>query len=348
MNVGILFGGKSEEHEVSCVSAYSIYQNIDREQFSPYLIGISKKGAFYYYTEALEHLLTGEWEQHLSPEAEVQFTIPGDVSLRYQDQRTVLDCLFPVLHGPYGEDGRLQGFLDYIGIPYVGNTVLSSAICMDKALAKDLLTLHRINQTKYICVKKGEALDRGALGNMRYPLFVKPVNMGSSVGITKVHEEDELGSAMEYAFRFDHKILIEEGVDAQEIECSVLEMPDGLWISTPGELIVREDFYSYDAKYHNGTTELRIPATLTEEIRMQIQECARRVFSVLHCKALARIDFFVDKNTRAVLVNEVNTMPGFTNISMYPKMLEHDGISYRILITRLIQIAMEDRRGEQQ
>lgn len=343
MNIAILFGGKSQEHEVSCISAYSIYTHIDKEKYNTHLIGITKEGKFKYFDHSPEKLLEGDWER-LASDAPVDILGNNGPVAIYKGEETIkIDCFFPVLHGPYGEDGKIQGLLDYSEVPYVGNGVLSSAICMDKVVSKDLLKLNNIPQTKYISIHKKQSADATKkIEEFKYPLFVKPANLGSSVGITKVKNQSELEKAIAEAFKYDNKILIEEGVNCREIECSVLENQGQLLISSPGELIVHDDFYDYDAKYKKNTTKLVIPADLSEETIDKIKKYAKEVFYILNCNALARIDFFIDKTNGQILVNEINTMPGFTSISMYPKLLGHDGITYPDLIDKLIVLAMEE------
>ena len=342
MNIGILFGGKSQEHEVSCISAYSIYKNIDKDKYKAYLIGITKEGKFRYYNDKPERLLEGLWEDYASDLPVDILGNNGPVAI-YDKETIELDCIFPVLHGPYGEDGRLQGILDYAAIPYVGNGLLSSAISMDKGVTKDLLKLYGLPQTRYItALKIEENKIKEDIKDFRYPLFVKPANLGSSVGISKVKDTLDLDKALEIAFIYDSKVIIEEGVECRELECSALELDGQIYISSIGELIVYDDFYDYESKYKKNTTKLVIPADLSPESAKEIKDYARKVFSILGCKSLARVDFFIDKENGKILVNELNTMPGFTNISMYPKLLEADGISYSQLIDRLISNAMEE------
>ena len=343
MKVGILFGGKSEEHEVSCISAHSIYSNIDKEKYEVYLIGITKNGKFKYFTGDISSLLDCTWENKVSSASVDILGNDNPVGIYTENSSIELDCIFPVLHGPYGEDGRVQGILDYSGIPYVGCGLLSSALCMDKAKSKDLLDSRGIMQTKYYTVKKGYNMDEvlSEVSDFEYPFFVKPSNMGSSVGITKVKTDIELKEAMDLALRYDDKILIEEGVDAREIEVSVLGNEGNIKVSTPGEIVVNDDFYDYDTKYKKGTSKLVIPAEISKEHMERIKLIAKQAYRILDCRGLARVDFFIDKNNGDILLNEINTMPGFTKISMYPKLMEHDGLSYKELISKLIELSFE-------
>ncbi|MGB5822963.1 MAG: D-alanine--D-alanine ligase family protein [Proteocatella sp.] len=343
MRIGILFGGKSEEHEVSCISAHSINKNIDKEKFEVYLIGITKKGKFKHFTGNTQMLLDCTWEKGIDNSKVEMLGNDGPVGIYADGVSIELDCIFPALHGPFGEDGRIQGILDYSGIPYVGCGVLSSALCMDKSHTKELLSKKDINQAKYIIVRRNYDMQKvyEGVSGFKYPLFVKPSNMGSSVGITKVKNQDELKSAMEKALEYDNKILIEEGVDARELEVAVIGNGQETQISTPGEIVVNDDFYDYDTKYKKGTSELFIPAEITKEQEYIIKNTAKLAYEALDCSGLARVDFFIDRNDGKVILNEINTMPGFTKISMYPKLLEYDGISYKELITKLIELSFK-------
>lgn len=345
MKIGIIFGGKSEEHEVSCISAHSIYKNIDRDKFEVYLIGITKQGKFRYFTGSPEMLLDCSWENGIDDSKVEILGNDRPVGIYGREIEVELDCIFPVLHGPYGEDGKLQGILDYSGIPYVGCGVLSSALCMDKAHTKDLLSRKGINQAKYIIVRKNYDIEKvyEGLCDFNYPLFVKPSNMGSSVGITKVKEPEALKRAIVMAFKYDNKVLVEEGIDARELEVSVIGNGKDVQISTPGEIVVNDDFYDYDTKYKKCTSQLFIPAKITKEQEAVIKNTAKMAYEALDCSGLARVDFFIDRNDGSIILNEINTMPGFTEISMYPKLLGYDGISYKELITKLIELSFETK-----
>lgn len=343
MNIAILFGGKSAEHEVSCLSAYSIYQNIDREKFSPILIGVTKKGKFKYYNSDIQHLLDATWENY-AESVYVEMIGSEDCPKIYVEDPIKIDCVFPVLHGPFGEDGRIQGILEYADIPYVGCDVISSALCMDKIMAKEIMNLNNIPQTRYLQYVSEEQIDQLSmkLRDFSYPLFIKPANLGSSVGISKVEKFEELERALGIAGHYDRKIIIEEGIDAREIEVGVLQSKNKIIISSPGELIIEDEFYDYDTKYKKDSTQWMIPADLSLEIIDEIKALAKKAFLLLGCKGIARVDFFVEKNTGKIFLNEVNTMPGFTKISMYPKLLDYEGITYTELISKLIDSAMED------
>ena len=254
-----------------------------------------------------------------------------------------LDCIFPVLHGPYGEDGRLQGILDYSGIPYVGCGMMSSALCMDKIYTKQLLNAAGVKQSRYSVVRKNHDMKsvKDDLEGFSYPLFVKPANMGSSVGITKVKNESELESAIEVALRYDSKVLVEEGVDAREIEVSVLGNDDEISVSTPGEIIVNDDFYDYETKYIKSTSTLQIPAEITEAQSKEIRSTAEAAYRALGCRGLSRVDFFIDRKDGSIILNEINTMPGLTDASGFPKMWAGSGQAFSTVIDQLIALAIE-------
>jgi D-alanine-D-alanine ligase len=308
--VGIIFGGKSAEHEISLLSAKNICDALDKEKFEPVLIKIDK---------------SGKWEHD-----------SGFESVRG------IDVAFPILHGPFGEDGTIQGFLKIADIPFVGAGVLASAVSMDKVIMKRLMRDAGIPIGKFISLKSNERRlpfsdVEAALGN---PVFIKPANMGSSVGINKVNSEAEYAAAVNNAFQYDTKIIIEEFIRGREIECAVLGNEEPI-ASVPGEVVPSHDFYSYDAKYvdENGAS-LKVPAMLGDKAKKQIQELAVKVFKALCCEGLSRVDFFL-KDNGEVIVNEINTMPGFTKVSMYPKMWEATGIPYTELLTRLIYLALD-------
>lgn len=317
IRVGIIFGGKSAEHEVSVRSAENVIEAIDKDKYEPVLIKIEKSGKW---------LLNNESR---FPSSEL------------------IDVAFPILHGPFGEDGTVQGLLKLAGIPFIGSGVLGSAVGMDKDVMKRLLRDAGIPIAKFVVAKEKEVPNyKDIVESLGSPFFIKPANMGSSVGVSKVTEESEVARAVENAFQYDRKILIEENIQGREIECSVLGN-DEPRASIPGEIIPSHDFYSYEAKYidENGA-KLEIPAKLSSELVEKVRELAIKTFRTLECEGLGRVDFFLKPNGE-VQVNEINTIPGFTSISMYPKMWEASGISYTELIDRLIQLALERFEKEQ-
>ncbi|MDR2376662.1 MAG: D-alanine--D-alanine ligase [Treponema sp.] len=367
INVGILFGGKSAEHEVSLESARNVYQAIDRDKFNPVLIGIDKDGQWLLQEDSRFLLNSGQLrEVRLNDGGSPIALIPrggGTLSFLNGENRAegggkpvevpVLDVVFPILHGPFGEDGTVQGLLKLAGIPFVGSGVLGSALGMDKDVMKRLLRDEDIPIGKFLALRSHEKIPsyREVAETLGSPVFIKPANMGSSVGIAKVHGPEEYQGAVEEAFRYDSKIVIEEFIRGRELECAVLGNEEVI-ASVPGEVIPRHEFYSYDAKYldEHGAT-LVIPARLSEDTREQVKKLAVRTFTCLCCEGLSRVDFFLREtggdSAPDILVNEINTMPGFTRISMYPKLWEAGGISYTELITRLIELAISRFQKEQ-
>ncbi|HVO93334.1 MAG TPA: D-alanine--D-alanine ligase [Terriglobales bacterium] len=352
LRVALLFGGKSAEHEISLISARNIAAAMDKTKYDVVAIGIDKQGRWHLDEDA--RLLRGAAQPAVDfQDADnIAAVLPGDNAIPVVrgsgSGLGAIDVVFPVLHGPFGEDGTVQGLLKLANIPFVGAGVLGSAVGMDKDVMKRLLRDAQIPIAKFLVFERSDrttiafAAVKRALG---LPLFVKPANLGSSVGISKVTEKAQFGAALKHAFRYDNKIIIEEGIHGREIECSVLgnEKPIA---SLPGEIVVQHDFYSYDAKYLDDKgARLEIPARLPKKTVKEIQRTAVRAYRALCCEGMARVDFFLRPNGQ-VLVNEINTIPGFTKISMYPKMWEATGISYPRLIDRLIALALERSRHE--
>lgn len=339
-NIGILFGGKSEEHTVSCISALNIYNNLDKNMYKPFLIGITRKGKFVYFNGDAKYIVEENWEKFIDE----SLFIKNDEGIFVSDNKEKIDVIIPVLHGSFGEDGRIQGFLDHINTKYVGNKYLSSAICMDKAFAKDILSSYGINQTRYklFIKKKFKSSQLKDLKKFKFPVFVKPSNSGSSIGIFKVDKFEDLEKYIKKSFQYDNRVIIEEGVNAREIEVAIVETKEGRILSDVGELIINSDFYDYETKYNKDTTKYVIPAIIDESSREKILEIANNVFDILNCDGLARIDFFIDKDTNEIFLNEINTMPGFTSNSMYPKLLEAKGVSLSDIISKLIELALEE------
>jgi D-alanine-D-alanine ligase len=340
-NVAILFGGQSTEHEVSRVSATSVLSHINNEKYNVYPIGINKEGKWFLYKGEYNNIASGEWEK------DEENKIPNGLNLLVNKE---VEVVFPVLHGMYGEDGTIQGLSKLMNIPCVGPSVMSSAVCMDKIYTKYLLEHENIKQARYVVVtafEYGKDKDHfidAIESKLGYPCFVKPANSGSSVGITKAHSKEELLSGLEMALKHDRKVLVEVGLNAREIEVSVLGNDDPK-ASIPGEIIPAKEFYDYEAKYQNAASKLLIPAALSEEKLEDIRALAVKIYKKLDCSGMARVDFLVDKDTEEVYLNEVNTIPGFTSISMYPKMWQATGLSYPDLIDELIQLAVERNNG---
>lgn len=353
INIGILFGGKSAEHEVSLQSAKNVFDAIDKEKYDPILIGIDKSGKWLLNSEST-FLLNEDNPQliKLNQSSDLVALVPqsaGEISnFTNSSQNLKIDVVFPILHGPFGEDGTLQGLLKLANIPFVGASVLGSAVGMDKDVMKRLLRDAGIPIGKFAVLKSHELIPhfQKIKAELGLPFFVKPANMGSSIGIYKIHNEPEYNNGILKAFEFDNKIILEEFIKGREIECSVLGNENPI-ASIPGEVISNHDFYSYDAKYidEHGAA-LEVPAKISDPIAKQIQELAIKTFQTLSCEGLGRVDFFL-KDTNEVIVNEINTIPGFTKISMYPKLWEASGISYADLIDKLIQLAIERFDKEQ-
>lgn len=335
--VAILFGGQSTEHEVSRVSAASVLRNIDLSEFDVYPIGITKDGKWFEYTGSIDKIENGEWEKD-------EF-YKGTNGQKILFNREV-DVVFPVLHGMYGEDGTIQGLCKLVELPCVGPSVMSSAVCMDKVYTKYVLENFGIKQAEYIVVnaheytKNKEAILKNIEEKLGYSVFIKPSNSGSSVGISKAHNREELEKGLEFALKFDRKILVEETINAREIEVAVLGNDEPV-AATPGEVIPANEFYDYEAKYSNVESKLLIPAALSEEKLEMVKEEAVKIYKILDCAGMSRVDFLVDKKTEEIYLNEVNTLPGFTKISMYPKMWQSSGKTYSQLITELIELAVE-------
>lgn len=355
INVGILFGGKSTEHEVSLQSAKSVIQVIDQEKYEIILIGIDKNGQWY-LCDQIGFLIN---EDHPKEIMMKHTGIPVALAFGKSTQQLMcfsnpmvykhIDVIFPILHGAYGEDGTMQGLLKVANIPFVGPSVLGSAIGMDKEVAKRLLRDAGIPIAKFRAYQQWEEDEisfESIVQELGLPLFVKPANLGSSVGIHKVKNKEEFTYAVREAFTFDAKILIEEFVEGSEIECAVLGNENPI-ASAVGAIIPQQEFYSYDAKYmdEKGAT-IQIPADISRELVKTIQELAVKSCKILCCEGMARVDFFLTKENK-VIINEINTIPGFTKISMYPKLWEISGIPYPKLIDQLIQLAQNRFKREE-
>ena len=336
LRVGVIFGGRSGEHEVSLRSAESIIRSLDPSKYEVVPIAITHKGRWLSSQNAMAMLSAGEAIEATLTRGEPMAILPEP------RQDGPVDVFFPIVHGTYGEDGTIQGLLELAGVPYVGAGVLGSAVGMDKDVMKRLLREARLPVGDF-WVTRAKDIDtfiQEFSAELPYPVFVKPANLGSSVGITKARNASELPKSLAIAAEFDRKILVEKGIDAREIELSVLGNDDPK-ASIPGEIIPSRDFYDYQAKYISDDSRLLIPAPLSEEEVREAQALAVRVFQALECSGLARVDLFLDKQTGKFLVNEINTLPGFTSISMYPKLWEASGLSYSDLLDRLIALAME-------
>ena len=348
--IAVIFGGKSSEHEVSRVSASYVISKIPQDRYEVFTIGITKEGKWLLYSGSTSAIADGSWEKDnnnvrafIAPAPSVS----GMVVLRPEGTEIVkLDVIFPVLHGKNGEDGTIQGLFEMSGIPYVGCGVLASAACMDKAVTNILLEKFGIPQAAYTWFYAYEyqkdpetVIGRVEKALPQYPVFVKPANAGSSVGVSKAHNKEELIKAIEVAVKEDSKIVVEECIVGYEVECAVLGNHEP-FASVPGQIAPAAEFYDYDAKYNNAASELFIPAKISEELMEKVRQTAIKAYRLIGCSGLSRVDFFVTEDGR-VLLNEINTLPGFTSISMYPKLMAACGIEGENLIEKLIQAAFE-------
>ncbi len=355
-NLIVVFGGVSSEHDISCISAASILRNASAEHFCIYPVGITRSGSWLLYESAeYDRVEDGSWETSghtvpamLSPDRETH----GLVVLRESGAEVIrADCVFPVLHGIGGEDGTLQGLLELARIPYVGPGVAASACSMDKSLTKVIVQQEGVRQAAFYLARRHEyAQDADAVCAAAeqklgaYPVFVKPCSEGSSVGVSKATDRASLRAGLEEAFRYDAKVLVEEFIDGHEIEVAVIGN-DEPTASVAGEIAPSEEFYTFEAKYVSGTSGLYIPAHISDAAMANVRDAAVRVYRALGCKGLSRVDFFCTYDGEEIVFNEINTLPGFTSISMYPKLQEHMGLGFAELIDRLAELAMERYDG---
>lgn len=347
IKLGVLFGGKSTEHNVSVVSGTSVITNLDKTKYEIHPIYIDEDGNYYEYTKSIEDIKPLKIDEEITELEQI------DNIFEYLKD---IDVVFPVLHGLYGEDGTIQGMLELMGKKYVGCHVLASSLCMDKIYAKVIFKNSGINVAKSMYLKKYEdnyiyiddnfnrvILDKISLASkvsdyLNYPIFIKPSNSGSSVGVSKASNSEELITSLEEAFKYDEKVLIEETIIGREVECGVLGN-DNPVASYVGEVLAAGEFYSYDSKYKNQESVTVIPADIEENLMEEIRNKATKAYLACDCKGLSRVDFFIEKDTNKIILNEINTMPGFTEISMYPKLMEHLGYNYPKLLDKLIELA---------
>ena len=341
----VVFGGRSAEHEVSCVSAFHVLRAVDQDRYDLQAVGITRDGSWVQADDALATLTRGaaglsSADGHLDA---VGRAIEPLLAVTPRPGDEVPMVVLPLLHGPHGEDGTVQGMLELADVPFVGSGVLGSALCMDKLKAKDVLAAHGFPQVPWIGLRDtdaSEAVALAAAAGLRFPLFVKPANMGSSVGVSRAVDEAGLIEAVALAATYDDWIVVEESAHGREIEVAVLGNRDPA-ASVPGEIVPAGEFYDYDDKYVDGAADLRIPADLPPEVTHEIRRLAVEAFTTLRCDGMARVDFFYEADGRGLLINEVNTIPGFTPISMYPKMWEASGLPYGQLIDELVHLALE-------
>ncbi len=371
--MGVVFGGKSGEHEVSIESAKSVIEALDRNKYDVMPIAIDKQGRWS-AGERARRVLEGGWATLQAPRTNGNVVTEGNTgddvfagSVPEQGLQTgqpsvipehvmeSIDVLFPVLHGSYGEDGTVQGMFELLNVPYVGAGVAASSVGMDKVLMKRMFAAVGLPQVDYVYCTRNEwetdpsMVTKNVETRLGYPCFVKPANLGSSVGISKVKSQAELRNAIDLAAKYDRKIIIEQGLNVREVEVAVLGN-DAPKASVPGEVIPSNEFYDYRAKYLDGESTLMIPAPISDELTEEIRRLAIQAYKAIDCSGLARVDFFVEKDTQRVLINEINTMPGFTKFSMYPKLWEATGVAYSELIDKLLAYAIEraeERRRSQ-
>ncbi len=347
-NILIIFGGKSSEYEVSLRSAYSVITNLPKDKYNPILMGITKDGKWLYYNGNIDRIPENKWQGENCAPAAIS-TDYGEkcINVYVKDyvHKIYIDVVFPVLHGKNGEDGTLQGLLEMSGIPYVGCNTIASAMCMDKAVTNMTADYFGIDQAKWLGITKSdyekdsETFVNNCIEYLGLPVFIKPANAGSSVGISKAKTKEDIKKAMAIAFKEDYKVIAEENIVGREVECAVLGNDEPI-ASVIGEIKPANEFYDYEAKYIDGDSVLCIPADLPEETSEKIRETAIKAYKALGCSGLSRVDFFAlpDGNIK---FNEINTLPGFTSISMYAKLLEAYGIPYGETVDRLINLALE-------
>ncbi len=343
--IAVLFGGKSGEHEVSRVSATSVIKAIDKEKYDIITIGITKQGEWLLYEGPLEDIAPGTWEikarEDLANHPEhFQIALLGTGG---KSLKSICDFVFPVLHGPNGEDGTVQGLLKLIGIPFAGSGVIGCSTTMDKIVAKEIFADAGLKQAPFVALtadKIGPGIEERINKELTYPLFVKPANMGSSVGITRVAGPESLRAALLEAAEYDFRIVVEQGIDARELETAVMGNEE-LLSSAVGEIIPDAVFYDYDAKYNNAQSKTLVPADITPAEADEIRESAKTAYKACGCCGFARVDFLMDRNTHQIYINEINAIPGFTSISMFPMLFMGTGLSYSEIVEKIIQYGYE-------
>ncbi len=348
LNVCVLFGGVSSEHSVSEVSASAVLDNIDRNKYDVYPVGITNEGKWLYFEGENEDIRNHRWESGkttpaiLSPDR----TDRALLKLGKEVEKINIDVVYPVLHGKNGEDGTIQGLCELADIPYVGSGVIGSAACMDKCIAKILFEKANIPQADWVELKLGDTPDFEMIEEkLGYPMFIKPSSAGSSVGVTKASNREELKNGIAVALKEDYKVLIEEAINAREVECAVMGNLEPVTADVLGEIKPAKEFYDFEAKYEDENSQLMIPSPVTPETEERIKEYAKKAYKICECRGHSRVDFFVEKTTGEIVLNEINTIPGFTPISMYPKLWDVSGVNMSEVIDRHIQLAItrEDR-----
>ena len=354
LSVALLFGGISSEHEISRISACAILENLSPRKYNIFTIGITKSGTWYLYKGTIDEILNGEWEKN--PENQKVSVLldskdPAFVVLDGEEIKKIsVDVVIPALHGQNGEDGKIQGLFSSSGIACAGCDAGSCVICMDKTATATLLTSKGVKKPKFFWFfydefkeNENEIIAQIESSLENYPLFIKPSSSGSSVGISKAKNRNDLIFAIETAKNEDKKIIVEQAIEGKEIECAVLGN-DEIIVSEPGEIVPGAEFYTYDAKYIDSSSELFIPARISSSLSEKIKIIARKAYKITGCQGLARVDFLVDSKTSEIFLNEINTFPGFTPISMYPKLMQHYGIDFPSLIDKIIKLALEKQK----
>lgn len=352
MRLGVFFGGKSGEHEVSLMSAAAVIDALDKTKYDVKTFGITRDGVWLFYDGPTKHIADGSWQREAEEalrrdEEKYGFHV---LSAGGRSLRDMIDFALPILHGPYGEDGTIQGLFEMVGIPYGGCDVIGSALAMDKIAAKQVFSAMDLRQVPYVWLEaedlpeKAEWMERKIKQRLHYPVFVKPANMGSSVGLSKVNRPEELKAAIDLACRYDRRIIIEQGIDCRELETAVLGN-HSVEVSAVGEIISDGEFYDYESKYSgNGKSSLSVPAQITDEQREEIRSVAVQAYKALDCRGCARVDFMLDKNTGEIYLNEINTIPGFTPYSMFARLWDAVGVPFSETIDRIIELGMERYR----
>ena len=343
--LAVLFGGKSGEHEISCISATSVIKAVNKDKYDIITIGITKGGEWLLFDGPIEDIASGAWETKARADLAADperfgLTILGCGGKSLKD---ICDFVFPVLHGPNGEDGTVQGLLQLIGLPYAASGVLGCALTMDKIAAKEVFSNAGLKQTPYVTLDAsqiGPEKEQEINEKLQYPLFVKPANMGSSVGITKVAAPDSLTAALKEAAVYDNRIVVEQGVNARELETAIMGNLDPV-AGAVGEIIPDAEFYDYEAKYHSAGSKTLVPANISPETAKTIKESAIRAFKACDCAGFARVDFLMDKDSQEIYINEINAIPGFTNISMFPMLFMAEGLTYTKIVEKIIELGYE-------
>jgi len=345
IKIGVFFGGKSGEHEVSRVSATTVINSLNKNKYDVVTIGITKQGQWLLYEGPIEKLATGEWEeiakQDLAKNPEhFAFSVMGGTGLQLKD---LIDFALPIMHGPNGEDGTIQGLFELLNLPYAGPGVCGCAVTMDKIVAKEVFANAGLLQSPFVACSSleiGEELEKKINEKLEYPLFVKPANMGSSVGITKVTDKKDLHKALVEAAKYDYRLVVEHGIDAREIEIAVMGNEE-LKLGAIGEIRPTAEFYDYDAKYNDDSSELLLPAPLTEEQAEKVRKNAKIAYKAAACQGMSRVDFLIDKHTNEIYINEINAIPGFTSISMFPMLMKQTGMTMEEIVDYLITLGYE-------